>query len=168
MLAIAAGKHVLVEKPVASTVADAREMYTAAAAKGVMLQVGAYKPQRVLAQVKRFPLPYHLLRVVVLQEGMWTRFFPAVEQVRPVIFDIIADEKCSNFRRCHHRLRTAKGSTAHIKCGCLRYNLQYGLTAAGRAPGQARQLIADGALGEIKMAHSEFCFNAGAVHSTPG
>jgi len=44
MLAIAAGKHVLVEKPVASTVADAREMYTAAAAKGVMLQVGAYKP----------------------------------------------------------------------------------------------------------------------------
>jgi hypothetical protein len=47
---------------------------------------------RVLAHVKRFSLPYHLLWVVVLQEGMWTRFFPAVEQVRPVIFDIIADE----------------------------------------------------------------------------
>ena len=63
MLAIAAGKHVLVEKPVASTVADARQMYTAAVAKGVMLQVGAYKPQRVLLARRgnpdHAPLPPH-------------------------------------------------------------------------------------------------------------
>ena len=64
MLAIAAGKHVLVEKPVASTVADAREMYTAAVAKGVMLQVGAYKPQRVLAHVRRF-------RCLTIYFGSW-------------------------------------------------------------------------------------------------
>eukprot|EP00401_Gymnodinium_catenatum_P040996 CAMPEP_0117538334 /NCGR_PEP_ID=MMETSP0784-20121206/42426_1 /TAXON_ID=39447 /ORGANISM="" /LENGTH=417 /DNA_ID=CAMNT_0005334947 /DNA_START=1 /DNA_END=1254 /DNA_ORIENTATION=- len=53
MLAIAAGKHVLCEKPLAESEADAREMYEAAAAKGVMLQ-----------------------------EGMWTRFFPAVDHAR--------------------------------------------------------------------------------------
>jgi len=53
MLAINAGKHVLCEKPIAESEADARELYEAAAKKGVMLQ-----------------------------EGMWTRFFPAVEHAR--------------------------------------------------------------------------------------
>ena len=53
LLAIAAGKHVLCEKPLAENAADARDMYAAAAAKGVMLQ-----------------------------DAMWTRFFPAVEHAR--------------------------------------------------------------------------------------
>jgi len=56
LLAIAAGKHVLCEKPLACSEADAAEMYAAAAAKGVMLQ-----------------------------EGLWTRFFPAVEHARAVM-----------------------------------------------------------------------------------
>lgn len=56
MLAIAAGKHVLCEKPLAETAEDAREMFAAAEAKGVMLQ-----------------------------EGMWTRYFPAVEHARQLI-----------------------------------------------------------------------------------
>jgi dihydrodiol dehydrogenase / D-xylose 1-dehydrogenase (NADP) len=56
LLAIEAGKHVLCEKPLAGNVADAREMYAAAEAKGVMLQ-----------------------------DAMWTRFFPAVEHARAVI-----------------------------------------------------------------------------------
>ncbi len=38
--AIAAGKHVMVEKPLATTAADAREMIDAAKAKGVVLMVG--------------------------------------------------------------------------------------------------------------------------------
>jgi predicted dehydrogenase len=38
--AIAAGRHVMVEKPLATTAADAREMIAAAAAKGVVLMVG--------------------------------------------------------------------------------------------------------------------------------
>jgi predicted dehydrogenase len=54
--AIAAGKHVLCEKPLAETEADGRAMYAAARAKGVMLQ-----------------------------EGMWTRFFPAVERARELL-----------------------------------------------------------------------------------
>ena len=53
LLAIEAGKHVLCEKPLAENVSDARDMYAAAAKKGVMLQ-----------------------------DGMWTRFFPAVEHAR--------------------------------------------------------------------------------------
>ena len=56
LLAIDAGKHVLCEKPLAGTGADAREMYTAAEAKGVLLQ-----------------------------DAMWTRFFPAVEHARALI-----------------------------------------------------------------------------------
>jgi len=56
LLAIAAGKHVLCEKALAENPADAREMYAAAEEKGVMLQ-----------------------------DGMWTRFFPAVEHARSVI-----------------------------------------------------------------------------------
>lgn len=56
MLAIAAGKHVLCEKPLAETAEDAREMFAAAESKGVMLQ-----------------------------EGMWTRYFPAVEHARQLI-----------------------------------------------------------------------------------
>jgi dihydrodiol dehydrogenase / D-xylose 1-dehydrogenase (NADP) len=56
LLAIAAGKHVVCEKPLALCAADAAEMYAAARAKGVMLQ-----------------------------EGMWTRFFPAVEHARALL-----------------------------------------------------------------------------------
>jgi len=56
LLAIAAGKHVLCEKPLAETAAGAREMYAAAEAKGVMLQ-----------------------------EGMWTRYFPAMEHARSIV-----------------------------------------------------------------------------------
>lgn len=41
--ALAAGKHVLVEKPLAGTVADARELATQAAESGLVLQVGAMK-----------------------------------------------------------------------------------------------------------------------------
>ena len=53
LLCIAAGKHVLCEKPLAENAEDAREMYAAAEERGVMLQ-----------------------------DGMWTRFFPAVEHAR--------------------------------------------------------------------------------------
>ena len=56
LLAIEAGKHVLCEKPLAQNAADARTMYAAAAAKGVMLQ-----------------------------DAMWTRFFPAVEHARALV-----------------------------------------------------------------------------------
>lgn len=56
--AIAAGKHVVCEKPLAETLADAEEMYHAAEAKGVMLQ-----------------------------EGMWQRFFPAVDKARELMED---------------------------------------------------------------------------------
>lgn len=56
LLAIQAGKHVLCEKPIAESHADAAEMFDAAVARGVMLQ-----------------------------EGMWTRFFPAVEHARVVL-----------------------------------------------------------------------------------
>ena len=56
LLAIGAGKHVLCEKPLAENVSDARAMYAAAAQKDVMLQ-----------------------------DGMWTRFFPAVEHARTTI-----------------------------------------------------------------------------------
>ena len=56
LLAIDAGKHVLCEKPLAENADDAREMYAAAEAKGVMLQ-----------------------------DAMWTRFFPAVEHARHAI-----------------------------------------------------------------------------------
>ena len=56
LLALNAGKHVLCEKPLALNAADARTMYEAADAAGVMLQ-----------------------------DGMWTRFFPAVEHARLII-----------------------------------------------------------------------------------
>lgn len=56
LLAIAAGKHVLCEKPFAENISEAREMYAAAEEKGVMLQ-----------------------------DGVWTRFFPAVEHARTEI-----------------------------------------------------------------------------------
>ena len=56
LLAIAAGKHVLCEKPLAENVEDARAMHAAARAAGVMLQ-----------------------------DAMWTRFFPAVEHARAAI-----------------------------------------------------------------------------------
>ena len=56
LLAIDAGKHVLCEKPLAGNADDARQMYAAAEAKGVMLQ-----------------------------DAMWTRFFPAVEHARHAI-----------------------------------------------------------------------------------
>ncbi len=56
LLAIEAGKHVLVEKPVACTTTDAEEMVARAQAKGVFFL-----------------------------EGMWTRFFPVVEMARHLI-----------------------------------------------------------------------------------
>ena len=56
LLAIAAGKHVLCEKALAENIDDARAMYAAAKAAGVMLQ-----------------------------DGLWTRFFPAVEHARAAI-----------------------------------------------------------------------------------
>jgi len=54
--AIEAGKHVLCEKPLAETLADAEEMYRAADAKGV-----------------------------TLLEGMWARFFPAMDKARELL-----------------------------------------------------------------------------------
>ena len=56
LLALAAGKHVLCEKPLADNAIDARAMYAAAAEQKVMLQ-----------------------------DAMWTRFFPAVEHARTLI-----------------------------------------------------------------------------------
>jgi len=56
MLAIEAGKHVLCEKPFSANIDDARAMYEAARKKNVMLQ-----------------------------HGLWTRFFPAVEHARHAI-----------------------------------------------------------------------------------
>ena len=56
ILAIEAGKHVLCEKPLAETGADGRAMYAAAEERGVMLQ-----------------------------DAVWTRFFPAAEHARMLI-----------------------------------------------------------------------------------
>lgn len=56
LLALEAGKHVLCEKALATTVADAQEMYAAAKQQDVMLQ-----------------------------DGVWSRFFPAVEHARHLI-----------------------------------------------------------------------------------
>lgn len=56
LMAIEAGKHVLCEKAMANNVADAREMYAAANRNKVMLQ-----------------------------DGVWTRFFPAVEHARSLM-----------------------------------------------------------------------------------
>jgi dihydrodiol dehydrogenase / D-xylose 1-dehydrogenase (NADP) len=56
LIAIEAGKHVLCEKELTNSVADAEEMYAAAAKHNVMLQ-----------------------------DGVWTRFFPAVEHARHLI-----------------------------------------------------------------------------------
>ena len=56
MMAIAAGKNVLCEKPFTDTAAQAREAYAAAEKAGV-----------------------------VCWEGMWTRFFPAIEHARASI-----------------------------------------------------------------------------------
>ena len=53
LLALNAGKHVLCEKPLCESVADAERMYEAAATAGRMLQ-----------------------------DAMWTRFFPAVEHAK--------------------------------------------------------------------------------------
>jgi dihydrodiol dehydrogenase / D-xylose 1-dehydrogenase (NADP) len=56
LIAIEAGKHVLCEKELTHSVADAEEMYAAAERHNVMLQ-----------------------------DGVWTRFFPAVEHARHLI-----------------------------------------------------------------------------------
>eukprot|EP01050_Picozoa_sp_SAG11_P013535 SAG11_NODE_1587_length_4636_cov_3.961208_2_plen_293_part_00 len=56
LLAIAAGKHVLVEKPMTLSYADTAELYSAAEAKGVLLV-----------------------------EALWTRFFPTVAKARELI-----------------------------------------------------------------------------------
>lgn len=63
LLAIAAGKHVLCEKPLALSAADAKEMYIAAEAKGV-----------------------------ALVEGMWSRYFPALEHARAAIEEGVIGE----------------------------------------------------------------------------
>jgi len=65
LMAIASGKHVLCEKPLAISAADAEEMYAAAEAKGV-----------------------------ALIEGMWSRYFPAIEHARCAVEQgIIGDVK---------------------------------------------------------------------------
>ena len=56
LMALAAGKHVLCEKAMANTVADAEEMYAVAERENVMLQ-----------------------------DGVWSRFFPAMEHARHLI-----------------------------------------------------------------------------------
>lgn len=56
LMCIAAGKHVLVEKPMSMSKEESEEMYAAAAMAGVMMQ-----------------------------EGMWSRFFPATEHARALI-----------------------------------------------------------------------------------
>lgn len=56
MLAIAAGKHILCEKPFTDTAAQAAEVYAAAAAKDLFCQ-----------------------------EGMWVRYFPAYEHAKAAI-----------------------------------------------------------------------------------
>ena len=56
LMALNAGKHVLCEKELTDSLADAEEMYAAAAERNVMLQ-----------------------------DGVWTRFFPAVEHARHLI-----------------------------------------------------------------------------------
>ena len=56
LMAIEAGKHVLCEKRMAQSIADAQEMYAAAERNDLMLQ-----------------------------DGVWTRFFPAVEHARSLI-----------------------------------------------------------------------------------
>jgi len=65
--AIAAGKHVLVEKPLAPTTAGARQLITAASAAGVILMVGhtfEYNPAvwklRELVRNKELGEPYYL------------------------------------------------------------------------------------------------------------
>eukprot|EP01046_Picozoa_sp_COSAG06_P097075 COSAG06_NODE_43184_length_374_cov_0.938182_1_plen_110_part_10 len=58
LMALRGGKHVLCEKPFASNGAEVAEMYAAADEAGVMLQ-----------------------------EGMWTRFFPATEHARAALAD---------------------------------------------------------------------------------
>ena len=63
LLAIEAGKHVLCEKPLASNSEEAEEMYAAAKSKGVMLQ-----------------------------DAMWTRFFPAIDHARSLIEDGVIGE----------------------------------------------------------------------------
>ena len=56
LMALRGGKHVLCEKPFASSSAQVAEMYAAADEAGVLLQ-----------------------------EGMWTRFFPATEHARAAL-----------------------------------------------------------------------------------
>ena len=65
LMAIAAGKHVLCEKPFTDTAEQAREVYAAAEAKGLFCQ-----------------------------EGMWVRYFPAYEHTKAAIeLGVIGDIK---------------------------------------------------------------------------
>ena len=65
LMAIAAGKHVLCEKPFTDTAEQAREVYAAAEAKGLFCQ-----------------------------EGMWVRYFPAYEHAKAAIeLGVIGDIK---------------------------------------------------------------------------
>ena len=65
LMAIAAGKHVLCEKPFTDTAEQAREVYAAAEAKGLFCQ-----------------------------EGVWVRYFPAYEHAKAAIeLGVIGDIK---------------------------------------------------------------------------
>lgn len=63
LMAIAAGKHVLIEKPLASTAAEALELVAAATAAGVMLM-----------------------------EAMWTRYLPQSDVIRQLVADGVLGE----------------------------------------------------------------------------
>ena len=63
LMAIAAGKHVLIEKPLAPTAADAQTLTSAARAAGVFLM-----------------------------EGMWTRYLPQADVIRQLVSDGVLGE----------------------------------------------------------------------------
>ena len=77
-LAIAAGKHVLIEKPLAPTAEDAQAIANAAAAAGVLVM-----------------------------EAMWTRYLPQTDVIRQILFEgILGDIKLvqSDFGQALHHI----------------------------------------------------------------
>ena len=77
-LAIAAGKHVLIEKPLAPTAEDAQAIADAAAAAGVLVM-----------------------------EAMWTRYLPQTDVIRQILFEgILGDVKLvqSDFGQALHHI----------------------------------------------------------------